>query len=86
MFYIIILGIHKNMYFMGALKNLQEYFWRFGIVFFVFTSRLISLLPLIKVCDFLYGMYDPIDPHHWHRPTDDVSHLISVPPRFPGTS
>jgi hypothetical protein len=26
------------------------------------------------------------DSHHQHRPTADVSHLISVPPGFPGPS
>jgi hypothetical protein len=34
---------------------------------------------------FLYGIcYLPVDLHYQHRPAADVSHLISVPPGFPG--
>jgi hypothetical protein len=34
----------------------------------------------------LHNIYLPIDLHHQHRPTADVSHLISVPSDFPGPS
>jgi hypothetical protein len=30
--------------------------------------------------------YLSVDSHHQHRPEADVSHLISVPPGFPGPS
>jgi hypothetical protein len=31
-----------------------------------------------------YLYYRPVDSHHQHRPTADASHLIPVPPGFPG--
>jgi hypothetical protein len=47
-----------------------------------------SLLASMKVPVFFllwYGIY-PVDSHRQHRPAADVSHLISVPPGFPGPS
>jgi hypothetical protein len=34
----------------------------------------------------IYDTIQSINLHQQHRPTDDVSHLISVPPGFPGLS
>jgi hypothetical protein len=34
----------------------------------------------------IYNTIQSIDLHHQHRPADDVYHLISVPPGFPGPS
>jgi hypothetical protein len=33
-----------------------------------------------------YLCYFPVESHHQHTPEADVSHLISVPPGFPGPS
>jgi hypothetical protein len=56
------------------------------LVFSAFTSGPTSLIPSIKVSVFILMVSIcqlPLDSHHQLRPTADVSHLISVPPRFP---
>jgi hypothetical protein len=52
----------------------------------VFTSRPTSILASVKVSVFSlwYLYYPPVDTRHQHRPAAGVSHLISVPPGFPG--
>jgi hypothetical protein len=65
------------------------FWWRrdSNIAFSVFTSRPTSLLASKFLCfSFWYIYYHPVDSHHQHRPAADVSHLISVPPSFPGLS
>jgi hypothetical protein len=67
------------------------FWWRDSniyLVFSAFTYRQTSLLASIKfVCFSLWYLYDhPVDSHHQRRTTGDVSHLIPVPPGFPGPS
>jgi hypothetical protein len=66
------------------------FWWRgsnIHLVFSAFTSRSTSLLVLKFLCfSLLYLCYHPVDSHHQHRPTADVSHSISLPPGFPGPS
>jgi hypothetical protein len=65
------------------------FWWRYSniyLVFSAFTSRPISSLASIRVSVLWYLCYLPVDSHHLHRPAADVSHLISVPPSFPGPS
>jgi hypothetical protein len=56
------------------------------LVFSAVTFRPTSLLASIRVSGFSlwYVFYLPVDLHHQHRPAADVTHLISVPPGFPG--
>jgi hypothetical protein len=55
------------------------------LTFSVFTFIPAVLLPF--VCFSLwYLYYQPVDSHHQHRRTTDMSHLISVPPGFQGPS
>jgi hypothetical protein len=58
------------------------------LVFSVFTTRPTSLRASIKVCVlFLWCLYyTPVDSHHQHRPTAVATHLLPVPPSFPGPS
>jgi hypothetical protein len=67
------------------------FWWRDSniyLVFSVFISRPTFILALVKVSVFYlwYLYYHPIHSRHQHRPAADVSHLIAVPPGFPGLS